>query len=84
MTIDERIEAAANEENPVNALRSLADDIAHESGTGAEYERVIDRLDAIRIGAENRAASHAPLCGMAREEVGSCTCNERRSLRRPS
>ena len=48
-TIDERIEAAAQDDNPIRALRDLADDA---SANAADYDRVIDQIDTIRRDAE--------------------------------
>jgi hypothetical protein len=52
-TIDERIEAAAQDDNPIRALRDLADDA---SANAADYDRVIDQIDTIRRDAEEAAS----------------------------
>jgi hypothetical protein len=52
-TIQERIEQAAQDDNPIRALRDLADDIASEQPfAAADYDRVIDQIDTIRRDAE--------------------------------
>lgn len=55
-TIDKRIETAAALDDPIRALRDLADDVARESGCGADYDRVIEQIDTIRRDAEEAAS----------------------------
>lgn len=56
-TIDGRIEAAAQSDDPIRALRDLADDIANEKPfNAADYDRVIDQIDTIRRDAEEAAS----------------------------
>ena len=56
-TIQERIEQAAQDDNPIRALRDLADDIANEQPfAAADYDRVIDQIDTIRRDAEEVAS----------------------------